>query len=205
MRKILIALMILFLAFPALAQEKGDNGEGDKHKAYTIVGLFSGFNYFYNVEDSSKSMGLFAKFPIGGEFGLEASLNNYTIPVTSYTYGTNSYSGFGEENYTQISAAFLYYLPVLERSLQVKLGVDYYDFQGGHIIADPGASAGVIGTDYQMSSSGMASLLGVHVGVNLDVPIYEKIDLTSSLNVHYIANHSESVPVELRLGIGYHI
>ncbi len=205
MKKLLTLLLAALISYPAFAQQTTEK-KNNLGEAYSLFGLYAGFNYFPTAQNSNSNMGILGKFPIGKRFGVEAILGNYTIPIKSYQSGTQSYNGHGEEYYLQIGASFLYYLPVMQRMVQAKLGFDYYDFQGGRIADNPGATAGSCGTCYQMCSNCMPSLFGLNAGMIIDVPLYKEITLTSSFAVRYLLNHgSEMIPLDFRVGIGYKI
>ncbi len=205
MKKLLTLLLTALISYSAFAQQATEPKKA-LGEAYSLFGLYAGFNYFPTIQNSNSNMGIFGKFPVGKQFGIEATLGDYTIPIKSYKNGTQSYSGHGEENYLQIGASFLYFLPVMNRMVQAKLGFDYYDFQGGRIADNPGTTAGSCGTCYQMCSNCMPSLFGMNTGLIIDVPLYKEITITSSFAIRFLLNHdSETLPLDFRVGIGYKI
>lgn len=188
------------------SQEEGKDKKSYEHDSYMMLGVYGGLDYFLSAENSTENYGVFIKMPMHKAWGVEANFGSYDIPITSYKLNSVTYSGHGTEEYSTLGLDVLWFVPILKRHFQVKAGFDYYRLIRGTIADSPGAAAGNCGTNYQICYNCKPNLFGVNLGVNLDVPLYEKFYMTSSLMVKYILNHeSESVPIEFRIGLGYRI
>ncbi|GEM_PF-1721852 len=208
----------LFVLNPVFAQETAPKPENEtktedkstgkeyKYTSYMMLGVYGALDYFIAAKDSTENTGIFIKLPMHKAWGIEANYGSYVIPITSYNLNTVSYSGFGEEEYNTIGLDVLWFAPFLQRHFQVKGGFDYYRLIRGSIANGPGAATGGCGTTQQICYNCSPNLFGVNVGVNLDVPIYEKFYFTTSFMLKYLLNHqAESVPIEFRVGLAYRL
>lgn len=201
MKRIILALTVavLFTAVSAFAQ---DNQQEKKDiPAYTIIGAGISLDYFL-IEDSTSNPYMVFKTPVAKNHGIEFDFGTMTVPITSYSLGAASYSGFGQEKYVNASVNYIFFFP-FHRYFQLKAGVDYYHFLSGFIADSPtGANCGTL---YNECSNCTDNLFGATLGVNLDVPLFDDFYAMTSLGYKYLFIHEEHLMgvVDLRIGLGY--
>lgn len=211
MKKVFAFTLICLLAIGSgLVAQQQPAATETPARSYMAVGFHIPFNYYIKAEDGSmERYGITFKAPINKIFGVQFSINQLIIPIKEYELNAVSRSGNGEEEYTNIQIGFLYFMP-FEKYMQAKVGVDYLKFQNGYIAANPAATAADpnCGTVYTHCVNCAHDLYGVFLGINLDVPIYERLLILSGLSYHWILNDHPSTKngfVNLNLGLGYKI
>lgn len=178
-------------------------------RSYMAIGFHLPFMYFIEAEDGSmESGGITLKAPVSKAFGVQFSINKLVVPIKEYTLNTVSRTGAGEEEFLNLQLGFLYFMP-FHRFLQAKIGLDYFKFENGYIADNPtGTTGDDCGVLYTHCKNCAKDLYGVFIGLNLDVPIYDRILIMTALSYHYILNDHPSMDkgfVNFNLGIGYRI
>lgn len=172
-----------------------------KTTTYTIIGAAASLNYFL-IEDSKPSVVAMFKTPLYKDHGFEMDLGTFNVPVTSYSLGSASYSGFGEENYLNVGVNYVYFFPFY-RNFQLKAGLDYYHFLNGSIADSPtGADCGTL---YTMCKNCIGNMYGLNIGVNLDVPLFDQVYAMTNVSYKYLLIHDQHKKgvVDMRIGLGY--
>ena len=212
MKKILALLVVsLFMVSGVLMAQPATTTTTTPQRAYTAIGLHMPFMYFFSAEEGSMEMGgIVFKAPISKTFGVQFEANKLVVPINEYIFETTAgdvtTEGNGEETFLNFQLALLYFMP-FNKYIQLKLGVDYYNFMNGFIAATPAAvgNCGVVTTHCENCQD---DHFGVFGGLNLDVPLYERILIMTSLNYHYVLGDHPSLKagyVDFTLGIGYQI
>ena len=174
-------------------------------KAYTMFGIGASFFYFINSKDSSQNLSLKFKTPLGRGQGVEIGIHHVSFPITSYSLGSASYSGFGTEEYTNFSFSYLIYMPFY-RYFQFKVGIDYYNFTKGEIADSPSGANG--GTLYSEQSNTQKNHFGAHAGVNLDIYLYKNFYIMTYFGYRYILSEHDSATSgfgEFSVALGYRL
>ncbi len=175
-------------------------------RAYTSVGMHMPFMYFFSPKEGSMELGgVEFKAPISKTFGVELNINRIVVPIKEAEHAGVSDVGFGEEKYNNFQLALLYFMP-FNKYIQVKVGAEYYNYAGGYIavINTPDDC----GTLFTLCENCQEDMFGVFGGFNLDVPLYERILIMTSLNYHYVFGDHPSMKkgyIDFTLGIGYQI
>ncbi len=208
MRKITCLMLIIFLSASVnlWAREKKDKGAKESRKssepAYAIVGVTFPFLYFITMNDSSGNLGLVFKLPVTNNYGIEIGATTFTIPITSYSLGTASYTGFGTESYTGVNLNFIYFLPVY-RYLQLRVGLDYYRYIRGNIASSPtGAHGGTVYTEHYNTQK---NHFGLNAGVNLDIHVHKESYVMTGITYRYLLSSHDSTTagiLEIKVGLG---
>ncbi len=212
MRKISVFILSLIMAITmnVVAQDKPAPADSDKDKKtepnYMMIGMQVPFLYFIKAKDSSLNYGLLFKAPVAKDFGVEMALNTIVMPIKSYEAPSGTtYSGFGEEEYTNYRLDFLYFLKQ-HRNLQFKFGFDYYKYVSGYIASVPGMSAEGCGQLYTECKNCREDQYGLNLGANLDVPIYKDFYAMTSLGYRYLLSKHDSAKagiIDFTIGMGY--
>ncbi len=181
-------LFIIFVGFVVLATNlfsQVSSAEETKSmvKSYPLLSVNYEIFYFMKPKKSSEGYIVNAKMPINKNIGVEIGYGSFTKPVLNYSIGTNSYSGIGEEKFTDINFSILYYFWFM-RELQAKFGFDYYKFNSGWILVSPSeANAGYL---VEMYKSWRDNLFGINIGFILDVSVYKEFCITTKLGYRYL-------------------
>jgi hypothetical protein len=200
MRKLtcLVFLFIFTLTAGLWAQES----KREPDEPYTVVGVYFPLLYFIEKKDSSENVGLRFKLPVKKDYGIEIGVSTFEIPIDSYSLGTVSYSGFGEEIYTNVYLDFIYYMPFY-RYLQAKGGLDYYRYITGTIADNPtGINAGTLYTEQENS---IENQFGFNIGAGLDVPLFEKFLVMTGIAYRFLFSDQQSTDfgiLEFNIGLG---
>jgi len=207
MKKILALLVVsLFMVSGVLMAQPATTTTTTPQRAYTAIGLHMPFMYFFSAEEGSMEMGgVTFKAPISKTFGVEFDISKLVVPIKEYEHAGTLNEGFGEEQYNNFQLALLYFMP-FNKYIQLKLGVQYMNFVNGFIATNQTAtSCGTLITECENCQD---DIFGVYGGLNLDVPLYERILIMTSLNYHYVLGDHPSLKagyVDFTLGIGYQI
>jgi len=191
MNKILPVIVALFLFSAAgLYAQEAKKSE----PSYMMIGVTMGVGYFFDTEDSSENFNLLLKTPINNNFGVQASMGSYTIPFGDKEAGVLA----GEAYYTNIQLDALYYT-FFHRNLQVRAGVDYYRYNNGSSV-NAGQEISTIDHVWRKN------IFGVHLALNIDVPLYEKAYIMGSVGGRYFINdENEKFALDVSLGLGYRL
>jgi len=220
------------------AQEVSDNQEAAVAKDLTaadiyqvpqmMVGVDWGADYFFGAATAKTSTGVFMKVPFTSMHGIQLGASWFTVPIDSYqlnngntafaaTSGDAAYVGVGTHEYVNYSLSYLFYVPDM-RNVQIKFGLEYYQFIRGGIAYNTDAGDGTTtgnacGTLTPICYSCMPNIMGLNLGVNLDIPLNEKLAVVSSVGTRFFMNSQynddnshgsrEWATAYFRIGLGY--
>ncbi|MBP7583756.1 MAG: hypothetical protein KBA61_06965 [Spirochaetes bacterium] len=207
MKKILALLVVsLFMVSGVLMAQPATTTTTTPQRAYTAIGLHMPFMYFFSAEEGSMEMGgITFKAPISKTFGVEFDINKLVVPIKEYVFNNTTTEGFGEEEYNNFQLSLLYFMP-FNKYIQLKLGVEYLNYVNGYIAINQSATS--CGDMRTHCANCQEDMFGVFGGLNLDVPLYERILIMTSLNYHWVFGEHPSMEtgyVDFTLGIGYQI
>ena len=217
MKKLLavLTMLMLIVSVNVYAQEDSTPQETkDTKLSYMMLGLYAPFMYFPAPKDSSINYGLTLKAPVSNYIGVQLSLGSITVPITEFTIndsasttGKLKLEGYGEEKYRNYQLAVLGFMP-FHRYMQIKIGVDYYEYQRGFIArfdTQPATTNRDCGVVYTECTNCMSDLFGINAGINLDVPLYKQFFAMAYAGYRYIITKhpSGSSIIEFTLGVGY--
>jgi len=213
MKKILLSIFIMcFLLSPLFSQNistplVSPNNESTpnvgKTKSYALIGANYEIFYFIAPQKSTEDYLLTTKMPLNNYFGAELGLGAFNKPITTYSIGSTNYTGMGREEFTHITLNILYYFWFL-KELQLKIGFDYYKFTGGWIQVNPTAiTSGYI---IEMYKNWSENLLGINMGGNLDINIYNEFYVSTTLLYRYVFltdNITKNGFISFSIGLSY--
>ena len=177
-------------------------------KTHALFGADVGATYFFGANNTKENIGVFMKVPFYRSHGVLIGAYWSQVPITAYTLGDLSYSGFGEEEYISVRLDYVLFMPFLS-NLQASAGLDYYKIIRGGIADRPGLE------DTEDTGFGVAepichecspNLFGLNLAANLDIPLFERFYALVNTGLRYILNHpSDDIGVtwEFRIGLGY--